>query len=137
MAMKSKIKKPEHVINSAAAEYYMQYGTKFVEEGKQEIGYRYDQITRRMFTLPGSEEVKSNNVTLSQPSSEVLTLMKKENEWFIVLGKQARSPYLVDVNGKIYFRTFIEQAAGLLEEGQSFLWPRRKTSIGHQIRELL
>ena len=73
MAMKNKIKKPEHVINSAAAEYYMQYGTKFVEEGKQEIGYRFDQITARKFTLPGSEEVKSNNVTLSQPSSEVLT----------------------------------------------------------------
>ena len=30
MAMKSKIKKLEHVINSAAADYYMHYGTKFV-----------------------------------------------------------------------------------------------------------
>lgn len=123
MSKISKIKKPELVVNSAAAEYYRKNGTKFVKEGElpKEWGYRFDQITARKFTLPGSKEIKSNNVTLSQPSSEVLTLMKKENEWFIVLGKQSRSPYLVEVNGKIYFRTFIEQAAGLLEEGQSFL----------------
>ena len=121
MSMKNKLKKPEIVVNSAAAEYYEEYGTKFLKEGEQEIGYRYDQITARKFSLPGSNEVKSNNVTLSQPSSEVLTLMKKGEEWYMVLGKQARSPYLVEVDGKIYFRTFIEQAAGLLEEGQSFL----------------
>lgn len=121
MAKRSKIKKPEIVVNSAVAEYYEKYGTKLVKEGKQEIGYRFDQITSREFSLPGSEEVKSNNVTLSQPSSEILTLLKKGEEWFLVLGKQARSPYLVEVNGKVYFRTFIEQAAGLLEEGQSFL----------------
>lgn len=123
MSKVNKLKKPEHVVNAATADYYMQYGTTLVEEGKlpEEPGYRFDHVVARKFKLPNSEEVKTNDITLSQPSSEVLTLMKKGEEWFLVLGKQARSPYLVKVDGKIYFRTFIEQAAGLLEEGQSFL----------------
>ena len=86
MSKISKLKKPELVVNAATADYYKQYGTSFVEEGEQDIGYRYDQITARKFTLPRSSEVKSNNVTLSQPSAEVLTLMKKGDEWYMVLG---------------------------------------------------
>lgn len=122
MSKVNKLKKPELVVNAATADYYMQYGTTLVEEGKlpEEPGYRFDHVVARKFKLPNSEEVKTNDITLSQPSSEVLTLMKKGEEWYIVLGKQARSPYLVTVNGKIYFRTFIEQAAGLLEEGRAF-----------------
>ena len=119
MAMTSKAKKPEAVMEPATAEYYEKYGTEFLEEGKRTIGYRYDQIEGRKFKKPDGHESR-NNVTLSQPSSEVLTLMKVGNNWYMVMGKQARSPYLVEVNGKIYFRTFLEQAAGLLEEGQDF-----------------
>lgn len=121
MAKISKLKKPKHIVNLSIMDYYKRYGTRFVREGKQEIGYRFDHITGREFMLPNSEIVRSNDVILSQSSSEVLTLIEKDGKWYVVFGKQARSPYLVEVDGKIYFRTFMEQAAGLLEEGQSFL----------------
>lgn len=45
MAMVSKAKNPEVVMNPASAEHYKKYGNTFVEEGHTEIGYRYDHIT--------------------------------------------------------------------------------------------
>ena len=120
MAMISKTKVPEKVVNPASAKYYQNYGNQFVSEGTQTIGYRYDQIEGRMIQSPDGK-VFSNNVTLSQPSSEVLTLLKDGQDWYIVMGKQSRSPYVVDVNGKLYYKVFLEQAAGLVEEGQDFL----------------
>ena len=119
MAMTSKSKSPEMVTNPAVADYYRQHGNHFVVEGAMKIGYRYDQVEGRKFRKPDGKEF-TNNVTLSQASSEVLTLMKHNEKWFFVFGKQPRSPYLVDVNGELYAKIFIEQAAGLLEGGQSF-----------------
>lgn len=120
MALKSKAKKPETVTNSAVAEYYQKYGNEFVAEGKQTIGYRYDQVEGRKLRKPDGTEF-TNNVTLSQPAAEVLTLLKDGSDWYLVLGRQIRSPYVVEVNGKLYSRIFLEQAGGLVEEGQSYL----------------
>ena len=119
MAMTSKAKKPEVVVDNTAVNYYKEHGNEFVEEGKTTIGYRYDQVEGRKLRKPDGKEF-TNNVTLSQMSSEVLVLLKDGSDWYIVMGKQARSPYIVEVDGKLYAKTFLEQAAGLLEEGQSF-----------------
>lgn len=120
MAMTSKAKVPEVVMNPASAEHYKKYGNVFVEEGKSTIGFRYDQVTGRKMRKPDGKEF-TNNVTLSQPSSEVLTLMKRGTEWFLVMGKQSRSPYVVEVDGTLYSKIFLEQAAGLVESEQDFL----------------
>ena len=119
MAMTSKSKSPEMVTDSSVADYYRKKSNLFIEEGTQEIGYRYDQVKGRKFRKPDGKEF-TNNITLSPPSSEVLTLMKHNGKWYLVFGKQTRSPYLVDVCGETYAKVFIEQAAGLLERGQSF-----------------
>lgn len=119
MSMTSKAKNPEIVMNPASAEHYKKYGNTFVAEGHTEIGYRYDQITGRKMKKPDGQEV-IENVTLSQPSSEVLTLLKDGENWFLVMGKQSRSPYVVDVDGTLYSKIFLEQAAGLVEADQDF-----------------
>ncbi len=119
MAMTSKAKKPNKVVNPVSAEYYEQFGNTFVEEGTTTIGYRYDQVERRKMRKPDGKEF-TNNVTLSQPSSEVLTIMKDGEKWFMVMGKQSRSPYVVEVNGTLYSKIFLEQAAGLVEADQDF-----------------
>lgn len=110
---------PEKVVNPASAEHYKKFGNVFVEEGVATIGYRYDQVERRKMRKPDGKEF-TNNVTLSQPSSEVLTLMKDGDNWFMVMGKQSRSPYIVEVDGEWYSKIFMEQAAGILEPGQDF-----------------
>lgn len=120
MAKTSKLKTPERVENLLVADYYLNNSNLLIEDGEQEIGYRYDQVNGRKFRKPDGKEF-TNNITLSPPSSEVLTLMKHNGEWYLVLGKQPRSPYLVAVYGAIYAKVFIEQAAGLLEKGQSFI----------------
>lgn len=119
MAMMNKAKKPDKVVNPASADYYKKFGNTFVEEGKVTIGYRYDQVENRRMRKPDGTEF-TNNVTLSQPTSEVLTLMKKNEEWFMVMGKQSRSPYVVDVDGTLYSKVFFEYAAGLVEADQDF-----------------
>ena len=119
MAMVSKAKNPEVVMNPASAEHYKKYGNTFVEEGHTEIGYRYDHITGRKMRKHDGKEF-TNNVTLSQPSSEVLTLLKDGENWFLVMGKQSRSPYVVDVDGNLYSKIFLEQTAGLVESNQDF-----------------
>lgn len=118
--MTSKSKSPEMVTDPSVADYYRQHSTRFVAEGKTKIGYRYDQIEGRKLQKPNGVNF-TNNVTLSQPSSEVLTLIKQDGEWFFVFGLQSRSPYLVNVSGKLYCKLFLEQAAGLLEEDQDFV----------------
>lgn len=121
MAMTSKAKVPEVVMNPASAVHYRNHGDRFVGEGLSKIGYRYDQVEGRKFVQCRDGKEHANNVTLSQPSSEVLTLLKKNEEFFLVMGKQSRSPYLVEVDGTVYLKTFLEQAAGLVEDGQDFL----------------
>lgn len=121
MGMTSKAKKPEKVnADKAVVDYYKNHANLFIEEGKTTIGYRYDQVEGRTFWKPEGK-VTQNNVTLSPTSSEVLTLMKERGEWFLVMGKQCRSPYLVEVDGKVYSKVFIEQAAGLVENNQNFV----------------
>ena len=117
MAMTSKIKSPEMVTNPATADYYKEHGNQFVAEGDQEIGYRYDHIIGRIMKKPDGTEF-TNNVTLSQPASEVLTLLKRNNQWYFVLGKQSRSPYVVEVDGQKYSKVFYEQVGGLVESNQ-------------------
>lgn len=119
MAMISKAKKPYKVDNSASVEYYEKFGNTLVEDGTATIGFRYDQIEGRKMKKPDGNVV-IHNVTLSQPSSEVLTIMKDGEKWFMIMGKQSRSPYVVEVNGTLYSRIFLEQAAGLVEENQDF-----------------
>lgn len=119
MAMTSKAKKPEKVVNPASAEHYKKSGNTFVEEGIATVGYRYDHVEGRKMKMPNGKEF-TNNVTLSQNSSEVLTLMKDGDEWFVVMGKQSRSPYVVNVDGTLYSKIFFEQAAGLVEADQDF-----------------
>lgn len=119
MAMTSKAKKPDKVVNPVIAEYYEQFGNIFLEEGTTTIGYRYDQVEQRKMRKPEGKEF-TNNVTLSQPSSEVLTIMKDGEKWFMVMGRQSRSPYVVEVNGTLYSKIFLEQAAGLVETDQDF-----------------
>lgn len=131
MAKTSKIKNPEMVTNPASAAYYQKYGNQFLEEGIQEIGYRYDHIVGRKMKKPDGTEF-TNNVTLSQPAAEVLTLLKKDNQWYLVLGKQSRSPYVVTVNGQKYSKVFYEQVGGLVEAHQSF----KSTAIAESIQEL-
>ena len=46
--------------------------------------------------------------------------MKDGEKWFMVMGKQSRSPYVVEVNGTLYSKIFLEQAAGLVEADQDF-----------------
>ncbi len=120
MSMTSKAKTPEMVENPYVADYYRRYSTRFVAEGETKIGYRYDQVEGRKLQKPNGVNF-TNNVTLSQPSAEVLTLIKQDGVWCFVFGLQSRSPYLVDVDGEIYCKLFLEQAAGLLEEGQDFI----------------
>lgn len=117
--MKSKAKQPEKITTPATMEYYETFGNTFVAEGIATIGFRYDQIEARKLMTP-TGKIFTNNITLSQASSEVLTLMKDGNEWFVVMAKQSRSPYVVDVNGKLYSKIFIEQPAGLVEADQTF-----------------
>ena len=119
MAMMSKAKKPEKVVNPASAEYYEKHGNAFVEEGETLIGFRYDNVRGRTYRMPDGKTIK-HDVTLSQHSSEVLTMMKDGEKWFMVMGKQSRSPYIVEVNGKLYAKVFLEQAAGLVEVDQDF-----------------
>lgn len=119
MAMTSKAKKPEVVMNPATAEHYKKYGNTFVAEGHTEIGYRYDHIQGRKMRKPNGKEF-TNNVTLSQHSTQILTLMKENDNWSLVLGKQSRSPYLVEVDGVIFSKIFFEQAGGLVEANQDF-----------------
>lgn len=119
MAKILKTKRPEKVVNPASADYYQKNGNAFVEEGKVTVGYRYDQVEGRKLSKPDGK-VFTQNVTLSQHSSEVLTLLKEGEEWFLVMGKQSRSPYIVEVNGKLYSKIFLEQAAGLVEPEQDF-----------------
>ena len=119
MAMVVKTKVPEKV-DETMKEFYRKNGNRFVEEGKITVGYRYDQVEKRKFSMPDGREFK-NNITLSQPSSEVLTLMRDGDKWYLVMGKQSRSPYVVDIDGQLYSKIFLEQAAGLLEEGQDFV----------------
>lgn len=113
-----KEKTPEKV-TTEVANYYATNGNELVAEGDIAVGYRYDQVEGRKFRLPDGREFK-NNVTLSPRSAEVLTLLKRNGTWFLVMGKQSRSPYLVEVGGKIYSKIFFEQAAGLVEENQTF-----------------
>lgn len=132
MGMTSKAKKPEKVnADKAVVDYYKNHANLFIEEGKTTIGYRYDQVEGRTFWKPEGKVTK-NNVTLSPTSSEVLTLMKERGEWFLVMGKQCRSPYLVEVDGKVYSKVFIEQAAGLVENNQNFVTAAIAESIGEQ-----
>ena len=118
--MTSKAKTPEKVTDKAVIDYYKKHANHFVEEGKTTIGFRYDQVEGRTFRQPEGKVFK-NNVTLSQASSEVLTLMKENDEWYLVMGKQSRSPFLVEVDGEVYSKIFIEQAAGLVEDNQDFV----------------
>lgn len=131
MGMTPKKKRPEKVRNHLVADYYRNHGNCFVAEGTTKIGYRYDQVEGRRFRKPDGKEF-TNNVTLSQASSEVLTLMKHNGKWYFVFGKQPRSPYLVDVSGELYAKIFIEQAAGLLEKNQTFV----KAAIAEAEQEL-
>ena len=131
MAMTPKKKRPEKVGNRHIADYYRSHGNQFVAEGATKIGYRYDQVEGRKFRKPDGKEF-TNNVTLSQASSEVLTLMKCNGKWYFVFGKQPRSSYLVDVRGELYAKIFIEQAAGLLEKNQTFV----KAAIAEAEQEL-
>ena len=120
MAMIIKTKFPEKICDETTKEFYRENGNRFVEEGNITVGYRYDQVEKRKLSMPDGREF-TNNVTLSQPSSEVLTLMKDGNKWYLVMGKQSRSPYVVDVDGQLYSKIFLEQAAGLLENDQDFV----------------
>lgn len=115
-----KVKVPEDVKQESTKKYYQQNGNQFIEEGTIKVGYRYDQVEKRKMRQPNGYEFV-NNVTLSQPSSEVLTLLKDGEEWYLVMGRQSRSPYVVSVDGELYSKIFLENAAGLLEEGQNFI----------------
>ena len=120
MSMISKIKNPEVVTNPATADYYQKNGVKRnTEEATHVIGYRFDCVNGITLENPDGRKTK-NNVTYSQPSSEVLTLLKDGENWFLVMGKQSRSPYAVEVNGTLYCKVFFEQAAGLVEANQDF-----------------
>ena len=119
MSMISKTKVPERVDDVSVVKYYEDNGNKVLDGGIQTIGYRYDHVEKRKMQMPSGKEF-TNNVTLSQPSSEVLTLFRDGDKWFVVMGKQSRSPYVVEVEGKLYSKIFLEQAAGLVEENQDF-----------------
>lgn len=129
------VKKPplEKVEDPSLVEFYKAFGERMVEEGTITAGYRYDQISGRKMRHsdewvkeaqkknPDAKPEYSHNVAISNPSSEVFTLMKKGESWFVVLGLQPRSPYFVEVEGQRYIKFLWEQAAGLLEEGESFV----------------
>lgn len=119
MSMINKAKVPEKVDDASVANYYANNGNKVLDLGVQTIGYRYDQVEKRKMQMPSGKEF-TNNVTLSQTSAEVLTLLRDGDLWFVVMGKQSRSPYIVEVEGEIYSKIFLEQAAGLVEENQNF-----------------
>lgn len=119
MSMINKTKVPEKIEDYNVANEYISNGNKVIDMGMQTIGYRYDQVEKRKMQMPNGKEF-TNNVTLSQPSSEVLTLLKDGDKWFMVMGKQSRSPYIVEVEGKLYSKIFLEQAAGLVESNQNF-----------------
>lgn len=120
MSMQPKFKEPERVQSKEIGSYYKNHSFHFIAEGESTRGYRYDQIVGRKLQKPDGTEF-TNNVTLSQASSEVLTLFKRNGEWCFVFGVQSRSPYLVNVEGELYCKLFLEQAAGLLEEDQDFV----------------
>ena len=122
MSMVDKRKRADVVKDVEVKNFYKENGTEYKGAEDYSQGYRFD--TEKVYLqTPGSEKVGSNMVTYSQPSSEILVLVKVDEKWHLALAKQARTPYKVEVDGKIYFKTFLEQAAGLVEEakGQDFV----------------
>ena len=131
MAMTSKEKEPRNPNNAAIEAYYKNNGDELISYGIPKIGKRFDLITGRKFKKDDGSVI-SNDVTLSQPASEVLTLIRKDNDWYIVMGIQSRSPFLVSAGGKIYLKKFFEQVGGLVEDGDDFL----STAIKEAAQEL-
>ena len=120
MAMTPKVKKTTHVTDPQLAKLYKEQGTKVTASGTLEVGFRFDHVHAQEMQQPDGR-IFCNVLTYSPESSEVLTLLKSNGKWYMVMGLQARSPYLVNVDGELYCKFFLEQAAGCVKEDQTFL----------------
>lgn len=110
---------PEKIVDSATAEWYRLNGSEVVDLGEIDPGKRFAVVKGLTYRTPDGK-LQKNNVTISHPSSEILTLTQKDGIWYVIFCIQARSPYHVEVDGKMMLKAFIEQPAGCLEEGQSY-----------------
>ncbi len=119
MSMISKEKKPERVYNPYVAEIVKGQSNRIISTKEESRGFRFD-CWEVVFQLPNGKET-THHVTLSQASAEILTLYRQDGKWCFIFGRQARSPYMMEIDGKLYSKLFFEQAAGLLEEGQDFV----------------
>lgn len=111
--------KIEAVENIKSLMYYKNFGNHFLEKSEIKKGKRYQQVEIEIANRKGKKI--TDTVTLSQPSCEILTLLKKDGIWHMVLGKQPHSSYIVVAFGTLYSKVFLEQATGVVREGENFL----------------
>ena len=115
----NKTKHPYRVTDKEIASKYEQDGHEVLGMSDMQEGYRFNMATIHL-VKPQSDKEYTNKITLSKPSAEVMCVRKVDGELQVCLILQPRTPYQVEVNGKTYARFFLEQPAGLLENGESF-----------------
>ena len=106
-------------------------------------GYRFDTYKVTMINPEGSEY--SHTVTLSKPSAEVICLKKERHQVYVYLILQPRTPYVAtaqneDNKWENYARFFLEEPAGLVENGETFEDAARREveeEVGYRVKKLV
>ena len=107
-------------VETDVKKHYELNGRKVVNFGKFTTGKRFAVVEGLEF-LDENGEIRKNNLTISHPSSEMVAVVKKNGEWHMLFCLQSRSPYHVEMDGEVYLECFIEEPAGCVEEGQTYL----------------
>lgn len=104
---------------------YAEHGHQVIEEKDIHPGYRFD--VKRITLQKPDGSTYTNLVTHSAPSAEAICLRRREGsgEWEMVFVLQSRTPYKAEKNRgngekEIYAKFFLEQPAGLLQEGENY-----------------
>ena len=115
----NKSKYPYRITDESIITQYQQNGHEVIGLSDIQEGFRFNMATITL-KRPDTDKEYTNKITQSKPSAEVMCVRKVAEKWQICLVLQPRTPYLVDINDKKYARFFLEQPAGLVENGESF-----------------
>lgn len=88
------------------------------DEANEGRGFRFN-VEKRYYSKPDGKEY-TNMEAVSKASAEVVALQKRNGVLGFCFAIQPRTPYLVNVDGELFARYFIEQPAGMLEKGETF-----------------